>query len=324
MRSNCFLGIDTSNYTTSVSLVSEEGEVLLNRKMLLPVKEGACGLRQSEAVFAHIKRLPQLMEEVREVAGGSILAIGVSEKPRNAEGSYMPCFLAGVNAAVALSSGASLPLYRFSHQCGHLRAAMYAAGVKPVLTEPFGAFHISGGTTELLRAAYTGNGFDAEVIGGSRDLHAGQAVDRIGVLLGLPFPAGPALERLAEENQGCFSPRGTHTEDGYIHLSGLQNLAEKLWKETGDAPLVAAFTLDYLARAIIAMSKYFRKKYGNAPLIYAGGVMSNQILQRAIRKEISHAYFATPAFSTDNAAGIALLTKEAYVAMRSEQGQRND
>ena len=307
----CFLGIDTSNYTTSLAAV-EDGKLLFNLKAPLPVKAGECGLRQSDALFAHTKNLPDLFERARSLLEGkNLLAVGVSEKPRNVEGSYMPCFLAGVSVASGIASALGVPLYRFSHQCGHLRAALFSAGKDALASSPFGAFHISGGTTEMLLVTPDQNGFHTEIVGGTKDLNAGQLVDRIGVALGLSFPAGPALEALAATYTGKLPRKGIKTEEGYIHLSGVENQARKLLTEEGDRAKTAAFVLDYLARAVVAMSLDFRK--ANAlPLLYAGGVMSNAYIRAFVEQSVSDASFAEPALSADNAVGIACLASEAY------------
>ncbi|MBE6655363.1 MAG: hypothetical protein E7609_00635 [Ruminococcaceae bacterium] len=307
----CFLGIDTSNYTTSLAAV-ENGEILFNLKAPLPVKEGECGLRQSDALFSHTKNLPILFEKARPLLlGRTVLAIGVSEKPRNAEGSYMPCFLAGVSAASGAASVCGVPLYRFSHQCGHLRAALLSAGRDELVSSPFGAFHISGGTTEMLLVTPDTHGFHTEIVGGTRDLNAGQLVDRIGVALGLSFPAGPALESLASCYEGQIPKRPVKTENGYIHLSGVENQARKLLEAEGSPELTAAFVLDHLSRMIVAMSIDFRKNHA-LPLVYAGGVMSNAYIRAYIEKNVSDASFAAPALSADNAVGIAALCEEAH------------
>lgn len=308
----CFLGIDTSNYTTSLAAVSD-GELLFNLKSPLPVKSGECGLRQSDALFAHTKNLPALFEDARPLLSDKrVVAVGVSEKPRNAEGSYMPCFLAGVSAASGVASVAGVPLYRFSHQCGHLRAALLSAEKDELASLSFGAFHISGGTTEMLLVTPDSHGFHTEIVGGTRDLNAGQLVDRIGVTLGLRFPAGPALERLAAEYEGKIPKRPVKTEDGFVHLSGVENQARSLLETEKDPALVAAFVLDHLSRLIVAMSLDFRKKHA-LPLVYAGGVMSNAYIRAQIEKSIPDAHFAAPALSADNAVGIAALCREAYL-----------
>lgn len=308
----CFLGIDTSNYTTSLSAVGEDG-VLFNLKAPLPVKEGECGLRQSDALFAHTKNLPSLFERARTLlAGKRVVAIGVSEKPRNAEGSYMPCFLAGVSAASGIASVSGIPLYTFSHQCGHLRAALLSAGKDELISSPFGAFHISGGTTEMLFVTPDEKGFSTEIVGGTRDLNAGQLVDRIGVSLGLSFPAGPALEQMAARYTGKIPRRPVKTEDGFVHISGVENQARKLLETEKNPEMVAAFVLDHLARIIVAMSLDFRKKHP-LPLVYAGGVMSNAYIRAYIQSNISESFFAEPMLSADNAVGIAALCREAHL-----------
>ena len=313
MSSKLYLGIDTSNYTTSAALVDGDGVAVANCKRPLPVAEGHCGLRQSDAVFAHIKNLPSLMEEIRDILGGrSLTAIGVSEAPRRAEGSYMPCFLSGVAAAEAASAVAGVPLYRFSHQCGHLAAAILSSGRTDLFERPFGAFHVSGGTTEMLAVSgFSESGFSVRLLGGTADLNAGQVIDRVGVMLGLPFPCGPALEALASE---CTTrvPRPRISVKGTAaNLSGLQNLAEELWKKTQDAPLVAAYVLDFIAETLWALSVSLRKSCGELPILYAGGVMCNRRI-RARLSNLEDISFAEPAFSADNAAGIALLCRRRH------------
>ena len=197
-----FVGVDTSNYTTSVACVDSDGEILANIKLPLPVKEGELGLRQQAALFEHTKNLPEAFTRLREyLAQGTVKAVGVSERPRNHEGSYMPCFLAGVASATAFSAGVNAPLFRFSHQCGHIRAALAGAGLEP-FDGVFTALHISGGTTEIVLCKKCANGFECEITGGTADLCAGQAVDRTGLMLGFPFPCGPHIERSALEFAG--------------------------------------------------------------------------------------------------------------------------
>ena len=306
----CVLGIDTSNYTTSVAIIDETLELVANIKYPLPVKEGERGLRQSDAVFAHIKNLPLALSDAHQVLQEQnlqVYAVGVSTKPRNQEGSYMPCFLSGVNAALSASVVANVPLFRWSHQCGHLMAAVYGAGAMGLLSAPFGAFHVSGGTTELVHAKLGETGFDALVVGGSKDLHAGQAIDRIGVALGLAFPAGPALEQLALAYQGKIPKKKPSTEGCYVHLSGLENMALKLFGETKDKQLVAAFAFEYLGDALEHMAKTYLDTYGDMPLVFGGGVMSNSVLRQRMQ-ECFGAFIAPPALSADNAVGIAVLT----------------
>ncbi len=314
MKTPVYLGIDTSNYTTSAAVCDEAGRVIANLKLPLPVRQGECGLRQSDAVFAHTKNLPILMEQLHEVLreGYAPVAVGVSATPRDAEGSYMPCFLSGVAVASAIAATAQIPLYRFSHQCGHIRAALYSSGRESVLMgKPFCAFHVSGGTTEVLYVTPAEDGFGVELVGGTADINAGQAIDRVGVMLGLRFPCGPALEKLAGENTAKLPKPRICVRDGVCNLSGLQNLAEKLYADTGDAPLVAAYVLSFVGETLAKMTAHLLEKHPDTPVLYAGGVMSNRYLQKRLAG-CADASFAEPAFSADNAAGVALLCRERH------------
>ena len=240
MNEPLVLGIDTSNYTTSVSVLALSGELLANEKMLLPVPENARGLRQSDALFSHTKQLPLLMQKVAPLLSQKTLAaVGYSARPRNRDDSYMPCFLAGEAAATSAAAASGAKLYSFSHQCGHIMAAVRSCGNEALLAEPFGAFHISGGTTELLKVVFNGESFAADIVGGTKDLNAGQVIDRIGVAMGLPFPCGPALDKIANSYEGKIPSRALSVSDCYVNLSGLENLAAKLWHDTQDKACTA-------------------------------------------------------------------------------------
>ena len=310
----CFIGIDTSNYTTSASICTKDGEIVANLKLPLPVKAGECGLRQSDAVFAHVKNLPTLMQSLaKELTGFEPVAIGVSSTPRPQEGSYMPCFLSGIAAAETFATAADIPLLRFSHQEGHIMAAAYSAGAMHLLNaERFAAFHVSGGTTEVLIATPHQTGFDIELFSATADINAGQAIDRIGVMLGLTFPCGKELEKLAEKNEKKVPKSRISVKDGYCNLSGLENMAAKLWQESRDASLVAAFTQQFIADTLIAMTKELDARIPSLPIVYAGGVMSNRYLQSRLSQR-DNTYFAEPQFSADNAAGIALLCRKQFL-----------
>ena len=311
MAEKCYIGIDTSNYTTSVAVADEGGEILENLKMPLPVKAGERGIRQSDAVFAHVKHLPQMMPALRRIlAGYTVAAVGVSVRPRDAEDSYMPCFLAGNAVAEALAAGLNLPVYSFSHQNGHLMAALYSSGATATLSgRMFGAFHVSGGTTELLLVEPNDCDFKVKLLGGSADLHAGQTVDRIGVALGLSFPCGPALEQLAISNTQKIPKPRICVKGGMCNLSGLENLALALYRQSNDKPLTAAYTLRFISDTLQKMSIWLRETHGNLPILFSGGVMSNRIIAKELTEALGNVYFAEPAFSADNAAGIALLCR---------------
>ena len=312
MKERVILGIDTSNYTTSVAILSLDGRLIANLKRLLPVKAGERGLRQSDAVFAHTVNIPELMREAGKLlCDYEIVAVGVSATPRNEEGSYMPCFLSGIAAAESICATAHLPLYRFSHQCGHIMAAVYSSGEQELLNRAFGAFHISGGTTELVRVMPTDAGFETKLLGGTADVNAGQIIDRIGVYLGMRFPAGPALEAEALKNTDKIPKKKISIKGMSVNLSGLENMAIKLYQDTDNIPLTAAFVFDYIGRAIAAMLDEYTKQYGDSKVVLAGGVMCNSI----IKTMLSASYdvcFAEPSMSADNAVGIAVLTLRSY------------
>lgn len=308
---DCYVGFDTSNYTTSAAAVTKSGEVLANLKAPLPVKQGEVGLRQSEAVFSHIRNLPGVIERLSAVlAGHHVLGIGVSAKPRDAEDSYMPCFLSGVAAATAFAAGCGAPLLRFSHQSGHIMAALASSGeAARFLGRRFGAFHVSGGTTEMLSVMPRGNDFTVELAGGTADLNAGQAIDRIGVALGLAFPCGPALERLARENTQKIPTPVISVREGVCNLSGLENKALALYRESGNAALTAAYVQCFIAKTLEKMAKWLRQSDPELPILFAGGVMSNRAIAEKLRASLGNVAFAEPSFSADNAAGIAYLCR---------------
>ena len=307
------LGIDTSNYTTSVALMYDDGELIANIKKPLPVGEGERGLRQSEAVFAHIKNIPSAMDEVKAFLDGrNPVAVGVSAKPRNLEGSYMPCFLSGVAVAEAISASLGVPIYRFSHQCGHVMAALYSSGSEELMNGRFAAFHVSGGTTELLLVKSGELGFDTELVGGTKDLNAGQVIDRIGVFLGMPFPAGPHLERAALAYSGKIPSKKVSVDGTYANLSGLENMARKIYEESGDTGKTAAFIFEYLGNSIASMCDNLVSEYGNMPFVFAGGVMCNSIIKNKLKDRFD-ARFAEPPLSADNAVGITELTRLNFI-----------
>ena len=313
MSNKIFLGIDTSNYTTSVAFCDIYGNVIKNYKLLLPVKKGERGLRQSEAVFSHIKNIPLISKNIVNDLKNydfEILAIGHSGFPRDCEGSYMPCFLVGEAISDFLASIYKVKNYKFSHQNGHIRAALFSAELND-LKESFISFHVSGGTTEILYVSY-GDTLNVSLIGGSKDLNAGQAIDRIGVRMGLDFPCGPQIEELAKRNNKNIPTHKISVERFDCNLSGLENLALNLYEKTNDKSLVSAFTLDYIAKVLSSLTQNLKDYYGDIKIVFAGGVMSNSIIKNTISSKFKNVFFASPEYSSDNAVGISFLTKEKY------------
>lgn len=299
-----YLGIDTSNYTTSTALYDSKSGEMLQQKKLLQVKSGEKGLRQSDALFQHVKMLPVLMEQLNPNV--KIDAVGFSARPRNIKGSYMPCFLAGEEAARCIAAVCGAVCYDFSHQEGHIAAALFSIGKLYMIKEKFIAFHVSGGTTDvLLCTPKNGADFKIEQVATSLDLKAGQAVDRVGIMLGLDFPAGPKLEELAFKSTRQFSIKPC-LKGCDCCLSGIENICAGMIKRGEPACDVARFCLEYLKLTLDCMAAAALYKLGKLPLLFAGGVMSNSIIKKYMTKKYG-AFFAAPGFSSDNAAGIAAL-----------------
>lgn len=305
-----FLGIDTSNYTTSVAVYDTE-KGMLHAKKLLPVKQGECGLRQSDAVFHHTQQLPEIIKKVFSQFDGKIDAIGVSSVPRDVEGSYMPCFTVGLSTAKILSEVMRVPLYTYSHQSGHIAAALFSAEKTELMKTPFLAFHVSGGTTEAVFVKPDSEKvFSAELVAKTLDLNAGQVIDRIGVMLGLSFPCGRELEQLALKNTERLSGKAT-LKGTDCCLSGVENICRKMYENGASKEKVSAECLLYVEKALDGMCGKLLDMYGNIPVLFAGGVMSNSIIREHLSSKYN-ALFAKPEFSSDNAAGIAFLASVSH------------
>ena len=296
------LGLDTSNYTTSAAVF--DGAEGKNRGRLLEVPEGALGLRQSDALFQHVKRLPDMLAALRqEGVLEHIAAVGASTRPRAVEGSYMPCFLPGETVGRCMADALGVPFFACAHQEGHIAAAAWSAGRMDLLDQPHLAWHLSGGTTELLYVQPEGSSVKAACVGGTSDISAGQLIDRTGKLLGLDFPAGKALDALTEgEEQGMYFR--VKLKDLTFSLSGVENQV-KAMAERGEKPRrIACYVLDTVANAVLSTTRAAWEKWPGLPVLCSGGVASS----RRLRRWMDSAVFAAPEYSTDNAMGVAILT----------------
>lgn len=297
------IGIDTSNYTTSIACFDGiSGE---NCSRLLPVKQGELGLRQSDAVFAHIKSLPELSGRLfSHIEKAQITAVGVSTRPRAVEGSYMPCFLVGYSHAKLLSDALGVPLVEVSHQQGHVAAGLWSAGCLELMDKPHLAWHLSGGTTELLLVEPQGKNVVCTKIGGTTDISAGQLIDRTGQLLNLPFPSGKHLDALSQDArlQETFRVKCT---DRAFSLSGVQNKVQQFHAAHGEPAETAAYALRCVAKAVFLASQQAMKDYPGLRIVFSGGVASNSMLRQTLKP--LNPVFAQPQFSTDNAMGVAVL-----------------
>ena len=297
------LGIDTSNYTTSISYF--DGTNGVNCSRLLPVKQGELGLRQSDAVFAHIKSLPELSGRLfSDAAIDTVTAVGVSTRPRAVEGSYMPCFMVGYSHAKMLSDLLQVPLVEVSHQQGHVAASLWSAGHLELMEQPHLAWHLSGGTTELLLVEPEGKNVRCTKIGGTTDISAGQLIDRTGQLLNLPFPSGKHLDVLSREGQltETFKVKCPGIE---FSLSGVQNKVQQFHEKHQIPAETAAYALRCVAQAVLLATKNTLEEYPGLRVVFSGGVASNSMLRQVL--EPLNPIFSEPQFSTDNAMGVAVL-----------------
>ena len=299
------IGIDTSNYATSIAVYdSKSGSICVMEKKFLPVPKGQIGIRQSDAVYHHTVAIPLLLEKVnQQFSLNKIEAVGVSKKPRPLENSHMPCFEVGFAVAKSMALAKGLPLIETTHQQGHIAAAIFGANRMDLRKDKLLVFHVSGGTTDLLLCD---NMQVIKTISQSADLYAGQAIDRLGVKLGFDFPAGVEVSKLAFNCDEKIQPRST-VKDDVCHLSGLENLCDKLLSEGKSKEYTSKFCLLSIADTLQKMLYTARSKYGDIHCICAGGVMSSDIISEYMIKKCNNISFAPAKFSSDNAAGVALI-----------------
>ena len=313
------IGFDTSCYTTSCAAVTTEGEVIASCRRLLPVPKGERGLRQSEAVYAHVRQMPELAETLaRAVGDAPIAAVCASRTPRDDPQSYMPVFQVGDAHARALAAMLGVPCFVSTHQRGHIAAARVDSGIEP---GDLLALHLSGGTTEVLSL----QGEALTLLGGSADLHAGQMVDRAGVALGCGFPAGPELERLAVRGRaGARLPVSMERGTLMAHISGAESQVQR-WIARGEMPPedIAREVYDFLARTVCRLLTGAALETGIRQALIAGGVASSALLREMVTARAARAmpelklYFGKPEYSGDNAVGIALIGAEKLRAMEN-------
>ena len=319
-----YLGIDTSNYKTSIAVTDRSNNTVFCRSEYLEVPEGSRGLRQSEAFFRHSNRLPLFIDEmVSEISAANICAAGVSSRPRRVEGSYMPCFLAGMNAARELTAVLGIPLHEFSHQEGH--AAAIIESEPAVIQGTAGLFHLSGGTSELLICEADSEGYRMEIAGGTRDISIGQLIDRAGVAMGFPFPSGAYLDELAESYYETLGKTRSvigkvKFSDGYFNLSGSETQVLRMIESSSekDYPLIAYSIFERISELLASSACYISEQNDIGTVYMAGGVSASSYMRRTVISRINsissnppEIIFGEPELSGDNAVGIARLARRA-------------
>lgn len=304
-----YIGFDTSCYATSAACVSRDG-IIFQNKTMLPVASGERGLRQADGVFLHVRELERLSSSLfQAIRSHKVAAIAVSATPTDAPDSYMPVFLAGVASAAAAAEALHVPLVKTSHQRGHIRAALMDHE-ELMQKELFFALHLSGGTTDLLEVRTRNGRLSAiERVGGSDDLHIGQFVDRVGVRLGLPFPAGAQLEELAMRAQRMDVKIPASVRGAHCSFSGPETQAQRLMDNGMDRAELAYGVYDCMARTI-------GRLIGNVhaeDVLLCGGVSGSALLLKLLAGR-THASLriSRRGLSGDNAVGTALLGMDAW------------
>jgi len=304
MDSKVVLGIDTSCYTTSVA--AKVGEQMFHIKKMLDVKEGECGLRQSDALFQHIKNLPVLFDELKQqvvLKDYDDIRVVVSAKPRSVEGSYMPVFLAGQSFGKTVAAALDAEYIETSHQDGHIMAAIYSCKKYDICDEAFLTYHLSGGTSELLLVTPKNNLFECEIVGGTKDLPAGQFIDRTGVKLGMAFPCGKYLDYSAVNYCGEKKKVKTCVNDCYINFSGEETRYSRMIDEGAEPTQVAYCVMKCIAESVKKSVKQAKAKYDVSNVLMVGGVSSSKMLREEFC-DMPGVFFADPELSTDNAVGV--------------------
>lgn len=310
------LGIDTSCYTSSLACVSLEGEVLLNKQVLLELADGTRGLQQSKAIFNHLKNLPSITSELKStIDKPELVAVCSSVKPRPQKDSYMPVFVLSQSLGQIIANINNVPYYESTHQENHIMSGLYSLG--GFKAKHFLVVHLSGGTTELLEVRVHNHGFDIDMIGSSLDLHAGQFVDRIGVSLGLPFPSGPHLEELANNELESYDIK-YYVKDLNISFSGPETHIQRQIVKGLDSRKIARGVYISLIKTLGKWLINAVKKGYPRDVLLVGGVSSSRIIREGLRadSEIKNEglslYFADPQLSKDNALGTALIGLNIY------------
>lgn len=311
-----FLGIDTSNYTTSITLIDGERKVVYEARKLLEVAEGKKGLQQSAAFYQHIKILPTLIEELPIDLTGRLMAIAVSRRPRPVADSYMPVFQAGTAVAEMISRLFKIPLYYTTHQEGHIAAGIYSLGQK-INCQSFIVVHLSGGTSEILDVTKDGADYSISIVGGTLDLHVGQLLDRLGVELGMSFPAGAQLEKIARESSDQIPQLAVNVVDTYFNLSGAEAEVNRLLAAGTSHSTLARASEDVIVRSLAGALINLLKGKEDQMILFVGGVAQNRYFQTEIAKCLSghklELFFAKSKYSGDNAYGVANIALDNYL-----------
>lgn len=306
MKGDCFLAFDTSCYTTSMAVVSN-GNVLYDKRIMLSVEMGSRGLRQSEAVFQHIRNYKSILAGA-PMERCNIKGVAYSEKPRPLKDSYMPVFCVGESSALLCASALGVKSYALTHQHGHIYSAFL--GNEPFEGECL-ALHVSGGTLDMLRVNIRrGVVTDITDIGGTLDITCGQLIDRIGVAAGLAFPAGAEMEKLYAAGGAKLSVNMSGLS---VNLSGAEAQAKRLLKEGKEPSFVFSGVIDCAAETLARLVNNAAKETDIKKFVFTGGVICNKIIREKLTDVCTQNgceyILARKEYSGDNACGLALAAE---------------
>ena len=309
MNRDGFLAFDTSCYTTSYALAGG-GEILRDARKMLDVPYGERGLRQSEAVFQHVRNFELLFKDYF-IDGYKIRAVGFSERPCPRDDSYMPVFCVGKSFGISAAATLEVPFFTLTHQHGHIYAGFIG---NEIADGELVALHISGGTLDILRIRVDqGIVEEIEPLGSAADLTCGQLIDRIGVAAGMNFPAGREMERM-------YAPGGTklavHVEGLSANLSGAETQALRLLKADGDPVQVCSGVIDCAAETLVRLVVNAAETTGLRRFLFTGGVICNEVIRQQLKTGCGSigaaAIFAQKEYCGDNACGLAIAAQRLY------------
>lgn len=321
-KRNLILAIETSCDETSVAVI-QDGHLVLSNIIASQIKSHMRfgGVVPEIASRHHVEQITQCIEEAMteaEVTYSDLSAIAVTYGP-----GLVGALLIGVNAAKALAYAHDLPLIAVNHMAGHI----YANRLVQPLIFPLLALVVSGGHTELVYMKEDG---DFKIIGETRDDAAGEAYDKVGRILGLPYPGGKRIDEMAHEGKDTYHfPRAMLKDDNYdFSFSGLKssfiNLvhnADQKGEQLHPENLAASFQASVIE---VLVSKTLRaaKELDVKQLVMAGGVAANKGLRNAltiaVKEELSDVDLLVPPLPLcgDNA---AMIGAAAYVKFNRQE-----
>ncbi|MEJ8553689.1 O-sialoglycoprotein endopeptidase [Tepidibacter sp. Z1-5] len=307
-KNKIILGIDTSCYTTSIAAINLDKEIIINKKKMLKVKHGNRGLRQSDAFFQHTNNLGDMFGDLKSsIKDYDIVGVCVSSRPRSIEGSYMPVFSCGYKFAKTISAILNSKLYETSHQECHIEAAFYDTNMDK---DRFLCIHMSGGTTEILLVNRNLDGYDIEIVGATKDISAGQLIDRVGVKLGYEFPCGKYLDQNALKCDADVQYLKLSSREGYINFSGVENQIFSMIDDYSKE-YISKVTLNSILDSIYKSVLYLSDKYNIKDVLFVGGVSSSEYISSNMINKLNNykinAFFTKPSFAKDNAIGTGII-----------------